>query len=72
VPPSALVRNGGGPADAQVFVVRSGKAERLGVTLGTEQPDAVQVSAGLSAGDVVVLEPPSALAPGAAVQAQAH
>lgn len=72
VPPSALVRNGGGPAEAQVFVVRGGKAERVGVTLGPEQPDAVQVSAGLSAGDVVVLEPPAALAPGAAVQAQAN
>lgn len=72
VPPSALVREGGGPSEAQVFVVAGGKAERRAVTVGAEQPDAVQVTKGLGAGDVVVLDPPTALAPGAAVQAQAN
>jgi RND family efflux transporter MFP subunit len=72
VPPSALVRNGGGPAEAQVFVVKGGKAERRTVTVGTEQPDAVQVSSGLAAGDVVILEPPTALVPGGLVQPQAN
>lgn len=72
VPPSALMRDGGGPAEAQVFVVAGGKAERRAVTLGAEQPDAVQVTRGLGAGDVVILDPPTALAPGAAVQAQAN
>jgi RND family efflux transporter MFP subunit len=71
VPPSALLREGG-PAEAQVFVVAGGKAERRSVTVGAEQPDAVQVTKGLGAGDVVVLDPPTALAPGAAVQAQAN
>lgn len=72
VPPSALVRNGGGPSEAQVFVVAGGKADRRVVTLGIEQPDAVQVSKGVAAGEVVVLDPPTALVPGAAVQPQAR
>jgi RND family efflux transporter MFP subunit len=72
VPPSALVREGGGPAEAQIFVIQAGRAQRRPVTLGAEQPDAVQVSAGLQPGDVVVLDPPAALASGAPVQAQSN
>lgn len=72
VPPSALVREGGGPSEAQVFVVKDGKAERRAVKLGAEQPDAVQVSSGLTAGEMVVLDPPPALASGAPVQPQGN
>jgi RND family efflux transporter MFP subunit len=68
VPPNALVRDGADPSKAVTFVVTGGKAERRDVTVGFEVTDAVQVTAGLSAGDVVVLDPPSALGPGTPVQ----
>jgi RND family efflux transporter MFP subunit len=64
VPPSALVRDGSDPARAGVFVVIDGKADRRDVTLGVEQPEAVQVTSGLRAGEVVVIDPPAALGPG--------
>ncbi len=70
VPPAALVRDGSDPARAEVFVVRGGKAEKVAVTLGVEAPDGVQATSGLSAGDAVVLDPPTALASGAPVQVQ--
>ena len=70
VPPAALVRDGADPADAQTFVVVNGKAERRDVTVGVEAPDAIQVTSGLKAGEVVVLDPPSALAPGTPVEVQ--
>jgi RND family efflux transporter MFP subunit len=68
VPPAALVRDGGKPGEAETFVVAQGQAHKRTVTLGVEGPDAVQVSQGLRAGDVVVLDPPVALADGAAVE----
>ncbi len=68
VPPAALVRDGSDPARADVFVVRSGKAEKVAVALGVETPDGVQATKGLSAGDHVVLDPPTALASGAPVE----
>ncbi len=68
VPPSALVREGAMPGEAQTFVVTNGKAERKPVTLGVEQPDAIQIVKGLNAGDTVVIDPPVSLASGAAVQ----
>ena len=71
VPPAALVRDGADPAHAQTFVVADGKAERRDVTVGLEVPDAVQVTAGLKAGEVVVVDPPSALGPGTQVQVEA-
>ena len=40
------------------------------MTVGVEVADAVQVTTGLKAGDVVVLDPPSALGPGTQVQIQ--
>ena len=40
------------------------------MALGLEQADAVQVKNGVAAGDVVVLDPPNALAPGTAVRPQ--
>lgn len=71
VPPAALVRDGSDPLSAQAFVVADGKAERKKVTLGVETADAIQVQAGLKAGDVVVLDPPVALSSGAPVEPQA-
>jgi membrane fusion protein (multidrug efflux system) len=71
VPPAALVRDGADPAHAQTFVVVNGKAERRDVTVGVEIPDAIQVTAGLEAGDVVVVDPPSALGQGTQVQIEA-
>jgi multidrug efflux pump subunit AcrA (membrane-fusion protein) len=71
VPPSALVRDGSRPDAAQAFVVAAGKAERREVGLGVETADAVQVTKGLRAGDVVVLDPPSTLGSGTLVEVQA-
>ncbi|HXK08659.1 MAG TPA: efflux RND transporter periplasmic adaptor subunit [Vicinamibacteria bacterium] len=68
VPPAALVRDGTDPARADVFVVRSGKAEKASVALGVEAADGVQVTKGLAPGDQVVLDPPTALASGAPVE----
>jgi RND family efflux transporter MFP subunit len=70
VPPAALVREGADPASAAAFVVRAGKAEKVAVALGVEAPDGIQVTRGLAAGDVVVLDPPTALASGAPVDVQ--
>ena len=70
VPPAALVREGADPASASTFVVRQGKAEKVDVALGVETPDGIQVTSGLAAGDVVVLDPPTALASGAPVDVQ--
>ena len=70
VPPSALVRDGSDPLSAQTFVVTDGKAERKTVALGVETADAIQVREGLKDGDVVVLDPPVALASGAPVEVQ--
>ena len=70
VPPGALVRDGVDPSHAQTFAVVGGKAERRDVTVGVEVADAVQVTSGLQAGDVVVLDPPSALGPGTQVQVE--
>lgn len=70
VPPSALVRDGADPTHAEAFVVVGGKAERRDVTVGMEVADAVQVTNGLSAGDVVVVDPPAALGPGTPVDVQ--
>jgi len=70
VPPAALVRDGDAPNEAQTFVVAAGKAERRAVTLGVEGASAIQVTEGLSAGDIVVLDPPAALSSGAPVEIQ--
>ena len=70
VPPAALQRDGSTPTEAQTFVVAEGKAERKTVSLGVETADAIQVTSGLRAGDVVVLDPPAALSSGAPVELQ--
>jgi membrane fusion protein (multidrug efflux system) len=68
VPPAALVRDGSDPSKAQTYVVLNNKVERRDVTVGVEVPDAVQVTDGLNAGELVVVDPPSALGPGTQVQ----
>lgn len=68
VPPAALIRDGSKPGEAQVFVVEGTKALRKTVTLGTESADAVQVTQGLSEGDLLILDPPVALASGTLVE----
>jgi HlyD family secretion protein len=69
VPPAALVRDG--TSQAQTFVIVQGKAERRTVALGVEGADAVQVTSGLQAGDLLVLDPPVALSSGSPVEIQA-
>jgi RND family efflux transporter MFP subunit len=68
VPPGAILREGATTGEAQAFVIVDGKAERKPIALGVEQPDAIQVIKGLSAGDTVIIDPPVSLASGAAVQ----
>jgi RND family efflux transporter MFP subunit len=68
VPPTALVRDGARPGEAEAFVISGNQAERRTVTVGVDSPDAVQITSGLKAGDVVVLDPPPALASGAKVE----
>ena len=70
VPPAALLRDGSDPAKAQTYVVVNNKVERRDVRVGVEVPDAVQVASGLKAGEVVVVDPPSALGPGTQVQVE--
>jgi RND family efflux transporter MFP subunit len=70
VPPAALVRDGADPAKAVAFVIVGGKADRRDVTVGVEQPHAVQVTSGLKAGELVVVDPPASLGPGAQVEMQ--
>jgi membrane fusion protein (multidrug efflux system) len=70
VPPAALLRDGTDPTKAQTYVVANNKVERRDVHVGVEVPDAVQVTSGLEAGEVVVVDPPSALGPGTQVQVE--
>jgi RND family efflux transporter MFP subunit len=70
VPPSALLRDGSDPSKAQTYVVSNNKVERRDVMVGVEVPDAIQVTSGLKAGEVVVIDPPSALGPGTQVQVE--
>ena len=66
IPPAALRTFAG--LD-KVLVVREGKAEEVRVTLGRREPERVEVLAGLSAGQQVVLDPGS-IPTGAAVTVQ--
>ncbi len=53
-----------------VFVIRNGRAERRAVTVAGRQDDEVLLSAGVSAGESLALDPPVTLADGAAVAAK--
>lgn len=55
VPPSAVVRSGGGGTDA-VWVVTAGRARLRPVTVGLRGDDAVQLTRGVSSGDTIVVE----------------
>jgi len=52
-----------------VFIIRNGRAERRAVTVAGRQDDAVLLSAGVSAGETLALNPPAGLTDGAAVKA---
>jgi RND family efflux transporter MFP subunit len=61
VPKSAVRASGG---TSHVFVVRQGTVERRAVQTGGADGDRLEVTAGLSAGDQVVVSPPEGLADG--------
>ena len=63
--PKAAVRSQDG--HDVVFVIQGGQAERRAVTLAGTQDGDVVVSAGVAAGERIVLDPPAALADGLAV-----
>jgi membrane fusion protein (multidrug efflux system) len=65
VPPDAVWRRVGQPAF--VYVVEQNRARRREVKLGLEQPQTIEVSAGLRAGDLVVAEQSLELADGVSV-----
>ena len=65
VPKDAVVKDGSRDI---AWVVRDGKSERRAVTTSPSGSDEVAVAAGLSAGETVILNPPSSLADGAAVK----
>ncbi len=64
--PKSAVREDGGKKI--VFLVRDGKLERRAVTVGPERGSDVEVLAGVSAGDIVVLRGPENLREGQSVK----
>ena len=66
VPMSAVDETGATPT---VTIIRDGKAERVGVTLGLRQNDVelIEIKSGLQVGDVVILGSSKAVAPGTLV-----
>ncbi|QQE80264.1 efflux RND transporter periplasmic adaptor subunit [Alicyclobacillus sp. SO9] len=67
IPYSALVENGNG---SQVWVDKSGKAKLVNIKLGVTGNKAAQVTDGLSAGEKVIVNPPSGLVTGQDVSAK--
>jgi membrane fusion protein (multidrug efflux system) len=65
IPESALLLEGD---RASVFVVEDGKAQPRQVTVGVRMAGALEISAGLSSGELVVIEGTQKLGPGVAVQ----
>jgi RND family efflux transporter MFP subunit len=68
VPPAALLRDGADRLAASAFLVRQGRAQKVALGVGVEAESAIQVTRGVVAGDVLVLDPPVALASGAPVE----
>ena len=66
VPASAVARDGG---TSYVWRVRGDRVDRVAGRVGAERAGAVEVLAGIDAGDVVVATPVAALSEGAAVAA---
>jgi RND family efflux transporter MFP subunit len=69
VPATAISRDGD---TTFVWRVRGDRVERVAVRVGAERAGAVEVLAGINAGDVVVATPVAELSEGAAVQALAE
>jgi HlyD family secretion protein len=67
VPSTALVRQPDGTWC--VFAVEAGKARRRSIQTGLTNPDRVEITGGLKAGDKVILAPPSTLRDGMPVTA---
>jgi RND family efflux transporter MFP subunit len=68
VPENAIAKDG----DARfVWVVRDGKVEQRAVTVGEARDGEVPVTQGLQGGETIVVDPPSRLRDGAAVELQA-
>jgi RND family efflux transporter MFP subunit len=65
VPSAAVVRDGGEDA---VFVVEDGRVQRVGVSLGAQGDDLVEVRRGLSGGERVVVRDADRLTDGQAVE----
>ena len=65
MPIGALFRQGG---DLHVFRVEGGKARLVKVEAGLRSGKSATITAGLAAGDRVVLYPPTAVKDGAAVR----
>ncbi|MGN6374918.1 MAG: efflux RND transporter periplasmic adaptor subunit [Sphingomonas sp.] len=70
VPRAVLVPNAA-IADGGTWVVINGRAERRAVRTGIVGSDATQITAGVSGGDTVIVNPPDGLKPGARVRAAA-
>jgi len=64
LPKSALQQHDGHDI---VLIVQNGRAERRAVTIGSALNDEVVVSAGVAAGERVIIDPPPGLADGSAV-----
>lgn len=64
VAPEAIVRDGGGAA---VFVAAGDRAERRAVTLGATDDRGVEITAGLRAGELVIMRGQTGLADGARI-----
>jgi hypothetical protein len=69
VPKSAVQQQDGRDV---VLVVQNGRTERRAITVASTGSDNVVVSAGISAGERVVVDWPKGLAPGAAVRESGH
>lgn len=62
VPPRAV-------RDGHVWAIEEGRARRIGVRVGVQGAEAVEIREGLAAGQEVVLDPPASLREGQAVRA---
>lgn len=68
--PKALVVPSDSLRDGKIFMVKDGKAIQVAVQTGLVLPDVVQVTSGVSSGDLVVVSGGSALKNGDPVQAE--
>jgi RND family efflux transporter MFP subunit len=71
VPRVAVLNWNVGNHSGDVFVVADGRASKRGVQTGTASDDAIEITAGLAAGDTVVTRGGFALRPGDRIQVAA-